>query len=477
MSSSSKGINKGKIIEAATKALQKGNVSKAIKEYEKILKADPQDIRTMLKVSDLYARIGDVAQARELFEKVADFYKEQGFLLKALAVYKQIESRLAEDDPVVFMQLAELYEQLGLLNDAMQSYKSAAVLYKKQGKTKDWLDTVEKLLELEPDNVRARLRLAELFSDKGMVREAVKHYRKVAEVLKKAGARDDFVKVAQRLLYHQPDEFETNKDLAEAYLEQGDALKALIRLRACYKSKPQDSEVLDLIARTFEFLKQPHKAVAVLKELARVYAKFGLLRERDEVFSRILSLDPGDTSAKRALRVASLGEVSREQEVSFDQSGEAIEEFEGEDLPLEDEEGQLPPPPTEVSEPSAPVETAPQEEEEEEEESHTVLQSMDDFIKESGAENENEFEEPEHTLVQNMDDLIKELAKQENMEDTGFEQIEVVPSQLQGDIKELEFYIDTEMWDEAKILLAELEEKAPGLEALKRFRSMIDEAQ
>lgn len=451
-------INKGKIIDAATRALQKGNVRKAIKEYEKILRSDPQDIRITLKVSDLYARIGDTQQARELFEKVADFYKEQGFLLKALAVYKQIEDRLAGDDPDVFIQLAELYEQLGLLNDALQSYKSAAMLFKKAGNTKKWLNTVEKLLELDPENVRARLKLAELFSEKGMVREAVNHYRKVAEVLKKAGAKDDFIKVAQRLLYHQPDEFETNKALAEAYLEQGDALKALIRLRACYKNKPQDAEVLDLIAKIFEFLKQPQKAIALLKELARLYARFGLLREKDETFSRILRLDPGDTSAKRALRVASLGEVSEEREVAFDLSDTPIEEFEGEDLPLgdiEDEEPELedmeiPPPLTEVSDPSSNVNL-------------------------TGKAETKDDSQPERTLVQNMDDLIKELTTQESANGIEFGQIEVVPAQLQGDIKELEFYIDAEMWDEARILLEELEEKAPDLQAIKKYKDMIDE--
>lgn len=453
-------VNKGKIIDAATRALQKGNIRKAIKEYEKILKNDPQDIRITLKVSDLYARINDNQRARELFEKVAAFYKEQGFLLKALAVYKQIEERLAGDDPKVFIQLSELYEQLGLLNDALKSYKSAAKLYKRNNNTKEWLDTIEKLLELEPENVRVRLRLAEMFSQKGKIREAVKHYKKVAEVLKKAGAKDDFTKVAQRLLYHQPDDFETNKALGEAYLEQGDALNALIRFRACYKSKPQDAEVLDMIAKTFEFLKEPQKAVAILKELARVYAKFGLLREQDEVFSRILKLDPGDTSAKRALRVASLGAVSEEPEVSFDNSNVPIEELEAEELPIDDfddmekdsEEPDLPPPANEISESSS-----------------TMDLTDKDKTKDTP--------QPERTLVQNMDDIIKGMAVQKPDSDNPikFDQIEIVPRQLQGDIKELEFYIDAEMWEEARILLEELEEKAPDLQTIKKFRKMIQE--
>jgi hypothetical protein len=132
-----------------------------------------------------------------------------------------------------------------------------------------------------------------------------------------------------------------------------------------------------------------------------------------------------------------------------------MEEFEGEELPLEEleaeveaaEEGDVPPPPNERSESSAEV----------------------------AAGGNVEESQPERTLVQNMDDLIRELADQEKLEDVEFGQIEVVPAQLQGDIKELEFYIDAEMWEEARILLNELKEKAPDLQALDTFRSMIEE--
>ena len=423
-------INKGKIIEAANKALQKGNRRKAIKEFEKILKADPDDIRITLKVADLYALEGDKDRARELFEKVGEYYKNQGFLLKALAVYKQIENKIAGKDPEIYLELAELYEQLGLLNDAITNYKRAAKLYKEADNKKQWLSTIEKMLELDPTNVKARLRLAELFSEAGMIKEAVYHYKKVASVLKSAGANKDFIKVAQRLLYHQQDDFETNKDLAEIYLEQGDALNALIRLRVCYQLKPHDTEVLDLIARTFEFLKQPHKAVPVLKELARIYEKNGLLQERDEVYKRILNIDPSDTSAKRVLRIAAVG-VSKEEELSFDNTEpEALEEFEAEEIPLDDEE-EIP-------------------------------------IGESSGE-------PERTLVQNMDAIIQQLVKESEETGSGLVDISLVPQHLQGDIKELEFYIDAEMWEEARILLNEIKEKAPDLDVLEKFEKLIEE--
>jgi hypothetical protein len=45
-------VNKSKLAEAAQKLLAKGQIDKALKEYEKILRVDPVDTSTRLKVGD-----------------------------------------------------------------------------------------------------------------------------------------------------------------------------------------------------------------------------------------------------------------------------------------------------------------------------------------------------------------------------------------------------------------------------------------
>ena len=83
-------INKNKVMEAAQKFVEKGQIDKAIKEYLKVVQEDPKDVRVWLKIGDLYAKKGAKAEATETYMKVAQFYGEQGFYLKAVAVYKQI---------------------------------------------------------------------------------------------------------------------------------------------------------------------------------------------------------------------------------------------------------------------------------------------------------------------------------------------------------------------------------------------------
>ncbi|HBQ18751.1 MAG TPA: hypothetical protein DEF51_49035, partial [Myxococcales bacterium] len=83
-------LDRAKVLETAQKHLQKGNYDKAIVEFRKIVQSDPSDIRTWLKIGDLQTRKGARTDAIVTYCKVADQYADQGFFLKAVAVYKQI---------------------------------------------------------------------------------------------------------------------------------------------------------------------------------------------------------------------------------------------------------------------------------------------------------------------------------------------------------------------------------------------------
>jgi len=83
-------MDKNKIIEAAAKLVAKGAYDKAIKEYQKILNADPKDTRALQKLGELYQKKNDNVQAAHFFTKVAESYSGEGFFLKAVALYKQV---------------------------------------------------------------------------------------------------------------------------------------------------------------------------------------------------------------------------------------------------------------------------------------------------------------------------------------------------------------------------------------------------
>jgi len=441
-------LDRAKVIAKAQKYLQKGDIKKAIKQYESLLKDDPSDIRTKLKVADLYLRMGERNKALEGFEDVAKFYEAQGFLLKAVAVYKQMQ-KLRPDDFEVRLALANLYHKLGLLSDALNHYKAALSLQAKAGLVLERLQTWKKMMELDPDNAKLHVALAEEFAKEGMISDAVDEFREAARCLKKAGNMQEYIKVAERLLYHKPDDFETSKDLASLYLAQGDILKALLRLQVCFRANADDIEVLDMLAQVFEQSGQTQKAVAVLKSLARRYDETGLLKERDEVYKRVLKLQPGDSSAREALRFEPEAVVLPQAELEFEPTLKREAGREEELVPEEEFEVQ------EVEETTSPEFRVVQPEDVEEviEESQPV--AIDEF-------------QVDRTLVDHDLPFAAEATPSPISVD-----VLLVPKEYQDDIKNLEFLIDTGLMDEARDLLQELKQKAPDLAILEQYEALI----
>ncbi|MBA3539667.1 MAG: tetratricopeptide repeat protein [Deltaproteobacteria bacterium] len=289
-------FNKDKVMDAARKFVDKGQIDKAVKEYLRIVHEDPKDVRVWLKIGDLYAKKGSKQEAIETYLKVARFYHDQGFFLKAVAVYKQIlklDPRLVE----VILKLAELYRQLGLMSDAMQHFESVAAHFHREGNTKEALATVKKLVDLDPENIATRIKLAELYSKEGLVEDAANEFSNACEQLRRQARQDDFLKVAERLLWHKPDNNSLNRELAGLYLRRNDPRRALQKLQACFKADPRDVETLGLLAQAFQALDQKAKTVSVLKELARIHQENKQREKAGDVFRKILEFVPTDPDA------------------------------------------------------------------------------------------------------------------------------------------------------------------------------------
>src|ERR1043165_6505855 len=283
-------------MDEARKFVDKGQIDKAVKEYLRIVHEDPKDVRVWLKIGDLYAKKGAKQDATDTYLKVARFYHEQGFFLKAVAVYKQIlklDPRLVD----VILKLAELYRQLGLMSDAMQHFESVAAHFHREGNTKEALATVKKVVDLDPDNIATRIKLAELYSKEGLVDDAATEFSVACEQLRRQGRQDDFIKVAERLLWHKPDNHELQRELAGLYLRRNDPRRALQKLQVCFKADSRDVETLGLLAQAFQALDQKAKTVSVLKELARIHTENKQKDKAGEVFRRILEFVPNDADA------------------------------------------------------------------------------------------------------------------------------------------------------------------------------------
>ena len=219
------GFNKQKVLSAAEKYVQQGKLQNAISEYEKILKADPKDLTVLNTVGDLYARIGEADKATECFKSVGDAYAAQGFTVKGIAMYKKIAKLKPSLESV--LKLAELYTQQGLFNDARAQYLQVAEEFLRAGELEQSVRIFQKILEMDPENVAMRVRLAEVYIRLGKKTEAWQIFSAAAESLRSRGSRSGAEEILQRMLTLDPGNSYALLLRGRNALEAGDAAAAI----------------------------------------------------------------------------------------------------------------------------------------------------------------------------------------------------------------------------------------------------------
>ena len=312
-------IDREKVLVAAQKFVEKKKFDKAVLEYQKLIQEDPNDARTLLKIGDLQSKMEAYADAVGTYERVGKFYAQQGFALKAIAVYKQIREIIAKHVPQheeryghIAPKLAELYVQLGLTSDALAALDEVATRFQRQGRDPEAIEVFRKIVELDPTNPLPHLRLAEALSRSKDAEGAVTEFAMAASQLVKLGRRDDALKVVERLLHHKQDPVHA-RIAAELYLarnQPNDGLQALAKLQICFQHNPKDLDTLALLARAFNAIGQAAKGIEVQKEIARIAKEQGKTELFKQVVEKLQRLAPNDEGVRALLAAPAPGPVS-----------------------------------------------------------------------------------------------------------------------------------------------------------------------
>lgn len=303
------GIDRKKVRSAAQKQERKGNWTKAITKYEQLVDDDGSDVRSRLKLADLYTRIDDEEAALESYKAVGNHHARNEFYEKAVAVYKQA-IRLEPDDGDLHRRVGEAYHRIDRLKDAAQAYRKAQQVYRRHGERQKQLDVLEESVRLEPEDVGLHIQLAETYAKEGRRDDALQTFRTAAEMLDEEGRLDDYVQVAERILYFEPDDTRVRKKAIGIYLDRNDNKRALKHLQVCFNQDANDEDTLRKLAETFLRLERDEKAVLVFQQLAQVYQQQDRTDSARQVWERILGIDPSNQKAKKA--VEALGGTRRQ---------------------------------------------------------------------------------------------------------------------------------------------------------------------
>lgn len=170
----------------AAEYFQKGDYAKAVNEYKKVLDLEPGNASTYNFIGDAYVKLSNIGEAVSNYLGAVNGYSTDALYNNAIAVCKKI-LRINKDDPEVYKTLGDLYIQQGLVNEAITNLLEYAERKIKQGKADEAFPIYHQIVELNPQNLAVRSKLAEMYLTQKKIPEAIEEFSQLAKTYRDQG--------------------------------------------------------------------------------------------------------------------------------------------------------------------------------------------------------------------------------------------------------------------------------------------------
>jgi tetratricopeptide (TPR) repeat protein len=307
--------DKEKTLHAAQKFVLKGDYKKAVKEYQKLIEANPKDTRLYLKVGDLYFKGGDSEKAVKEYFQAGKIEEDDDLNQKAISIYKIVLS-IDPKNTEAHHRIAKLYLKEGLIGSAKIYYQGILRIRPDDHEAKSALQHLE-----NPEQPREESMFAPI-EPAAAKNRPLPETRKTERPLDQSTAPPaDLPGGSQDIEVPSVDkESETHYHLGIAYQEMelfdyaisefetaltSQSLKfdCYIMLGACYMQKGQYEKSIDhyKTASQIEGLSE-EKLARLHFSLGIAYEGHGMIPAAIEAFNLALKFDPSLSEAQEKIK-------------------------------------------------------------------------------------------------------------------------------------------------------------------------------
>lgn len=190
-----------------------------LKEILAQVGAHPEDLRLKIRLGEIYFRNRDLQNGVAVFREIAEAYLREGFVLKAVAIYKNI-IRMAPGSVEFNEKLADLYQQLGMGKDAINQYLITISFYQNHGEKEKVLEAARKMVAVDPHDIGNRMRLAEIYYNQNLQDEALREYELIGAELKEQGGKQLglLIDVLEKIFFRRPKDMNLLREICILYL-------------------------------------------------------------------------------------------------------------------------------------------------------------------------------------------------------------------------------------------------------------------
>lgn len=181
----------------AQRCIQSGDLAGALSEYQKLARADDADPYNYVLIADLQFKMGAQSDACQSYLAAVQAYETAKLFKNAIAICKKM-IRLSLSPPVVLQRLAQLHAQDGLGTEAALYYMQYAEHLVREEKYAAAVETLQKAVEVCPENVRTLEKLAEAQLLAARESDAIESLLKAARAWRAAGHKLEFDRARNR---------------------------------------------------------------------------------------------------------------------------------------------------------------------------------------------------------------------------------------------------------------------------------------
>lgn len=293
-------VDKEKSLASAQKHAEKEQYDKAIREILPVVELDKRDSRVLLRLASYYEKAHKYQDAAETYLAISDIFRDQGAYQKSLAVLKQAQRYLPQDNAIAF-KAADLYSALGLPHEAVVQLEHCLTRAEAQNDVQSYGQTLQMMVRVDGENVQSRTKYARHLLDKGDIEGTIRQYSLALAQLLSKDMLVDYVQTAREYLKIVPKDADVLKNIASIYIKMNRYNEAIVILSDLDDSE-RTPEIFEILITCYTQLKRFKDAVREYKKLAKRYESLGMQEDliRD-VWLRAQKLDPNDNEISIAL--------------------------------------------------------------------------------------------------------------------------------------------------------------------------------
>lgn len=288
--------------------IKNNQIMDAIRVFERILNFDPRNKDVLGSLGDIYSQRGQIEKAVEVCLKLADIYISEGFLDKVVGLYEKL-IEWVPDNSSIRKKLIDIYREILkadsgnlsarhkliniLLNDgspeeAIPEFLLLASTYLDKDMLDEGISVCEKLLDIDPENLKANEILGEIYFRQGEGDLALDQYLHIVKLLRDKGDEEGADKLNKELVKKFPQQIELYYQQAIEEKEKGNFTSALNILDSIIKDNPSYKQAM--FARADIFVKKDrwNEALEQYKELLNIDPNY--LEVRKILLDRYISL-------------------------------------------------------------------------------------------------------------------------------------------------------------------------------------------